>query len=289
VAVSIGGIKMNDKIYLIIPEHCPICGTKTEIRQNNESKVLVCTNDNCKGKLLGKLTHFVSKNAMNIDGLSEATLEKFIELGWLTCFEDIYHLDVERDEMIKLEGFGEKSVSNLLTSIHKSTDTTLDRFIYALSIPLIGRSASKAISKYFNGDFNRFYKACCIDGFDFTVLDDFGETMNDSINDYIKKNVVMIGNLAKEMWFEEQQNVSGSNILDGKTFVITGTLNHFTNRDEAKEKIEAAGGKVSGSVSAKTSYLVNNDVESTSGKNKKAKELNIPIISEEELINMLNY
>lgn len=279
---------MSEIKFLNIPEYCPICGGKTEIKQDNDSKVLVCTNDNCKGKLLGKLTHFVSKNAMNIDGLSEATLEKFIELGWLTCFEDIYHLDVERDEMIKLEGFGEKSVGNLLTSIHKSTDTTLDRFIYALSIPLIGRSASKTISKHFNGNFDRFYKACCIDGFDFTVLDDFGEAMNDSINDYMRKNVVVIGNLAKEMWFEEPQIASSNTSLSGKTFVITGSLNHFTNRDEAKEKIEAAGGKVSGSVSAKTSYLVNNDATSTSGKNKKAKELNIPIISEEELIKMLN-
>lgn len=274
--------------YDFFVPRCPVCGDKTELVTENSSTVLVCTNDNCKGKLLGKLTHFVSKNAMNIDGLSEATLEKFIELGWLTCFEDIYHLDVERDQMMKLDGFGEKSVRNLLTSIHKSTDTTLDRFIYALSIPLIGRSASKTISKHFNGDFNRFYKACCIDGFDFTVLDDFGEAMNDSINDYMEKNVVMVGNLAKEMSFEEMQIASSSNALAGKVFCITGSLNHFANRDEAKEQIEAAGGKVSGSVSAKTSYLVNNDAESTSGKNKKAKELNIPIISEEELIKMLN-
>ena len=279
---------MSEIKFLNIPEHCPICGAKTEIKQENDSKVLVCTSDNCMGKLLGKLTHFVSKNAMNIEGLSEATLEKFIGLGWLTGFEDIYHLDVERDQVMKLEGFGEKSVRNLLTSIYKSTDTTLDRFIYALSIPLIGRSASKTISKYFNGDFDRFYKECCMNSFDFTVLDDFGEAMNDSINDYIERNVVMIGNLAKEMSFEKPQTASSSNTLAGKTFVITGSLNHFTNRDEAKEQIEAAGGKVSGSVSAKTSYLVNNDVASTSGKNKKAKELNIPIISEEELIKMLN-
>ena len=274
--------------YITFPEHCPVCGGETKLVTENSSTVLVCTNDNCKGKLLGKLTHFVSKNAMNIENLSEATLEKFIELGWLTRFEDIYYLDVERDKMMKLEGFGEKSVRKLLTSIHNSTNTTLDRFIYALSIPLIGRSASKTISKYFNGDFDRFYKECCMNEFDFTVLDDFGEAMNDSINDYIEKNVVMIGNLAKEMSFEKPRIASGSDSLVGKTFCITGSLNRFANRDEAKEKIEAAGGKVSGSVSAKTSYLVNNDVASTSGKNKKAKELNIPIISEEELIKMLN-
>jgi DNA ligase (NAD+) len=277
----------KQKYDFFIPR-CPVCGGKTELVTENSSTVLMCTNGNCKGKLLGKLTHFVSKNAMNIDGLSEATLEKFIDLGWLTTFEDIYHLDVERDNMVKLDGFGVKSVMNLLSSINKSTNTTLDRFIYSLSIPLIGRSASKAISKYFNGDFDKFYKECCIDSFDFTVLEDFGEAMNKSINCYIEDNVVMIGNLAKEMWFENQKDTFVSSSLTGKTFCITGSLNHFANRDEAKDKIESAGGKVSGSVSAKTSYLVNNDTASTSGKNKKAKELNIPIISEEELIKMLN-
>ena len=270
------------------PAICPICGGEAKLIKENNSEVLVCTNDNCKGKLLGKLTHFVSKNAVNIDGLSEATLEKFIELGWLTCFEDIYKLKSYASEMMNLEGFGEKSVKKLLKSIEMSRDTTLDRFIYALSVPLIGRSASKTISKYFNGDFDRFCKECCLSEFDFTVLDDFGEAMNDSINDYIEKNVVMIGSLAKEMYFEKTQIISSSNNLAGKVFCITGSLNHFVNRDEAKEKIEVAGGKVSGSVSAKTSYLVNNDTASTSGKNKKAKELNIPIISEEELIKMLN-
>ena len=274
--------------FITFPEHCPVCGSTTRLVTENSSTVLVCTNEFCKGKLLGKLTHFVSKNAMNIDNLSSATLEKFIELGWLTCFEDIYSLKYHFSEMMKLDGFGEKSAKKLLDSIEKSKNITLDRFIYALSIPLIGRSASKTISKHFNGDFDKFCKECCLNQFDFTVLDDFGEAMNDSINDYIERNVVMIGNLAKEMDFEKPQIISDVASLSGLTFVITGSLRHFTNRDEAKEKIESLGGKVSGSVSAKTSYLVNNDVASTSGKNKKAKELNIPIISEEELINMLN-
>ena len=278
----------NQDLMLDIPTKCPVCGGETKIKKDNDSEVLVCTNDDCKGKLLGKLTHFVSKNAMDVDGLSEQTLEKFVELGWLTCFEDIYNLKYHFSEMMKLDGFGEKSVKKLLNSIEMSKNTTLDRFLYALSIPLIGRSASKTVSKHFNSSFERFCKECCLNQFDFTTLDDFGEAMNDSINYYIEKNVVMIGNLARYMNFEKPQTASGSNNLAGKTFVITGSLNHFTNRDEAKEKIEAAGGKVSGSVSAKTSYLVNNDVESTSGKNKKAKELNIPIISEEELIKMLN-
>ena len=278
---------MNDVKFIKIPNYCPICHSETKLVTENSSTVLICTNDNCKGKLLGKLTHFVSKNAINIDGLSEATLEKFIELGWLTCFEDIYKLKSYASEMMNLDGFGEKSVKKLLKSIEMSRDTTLDRFIYALSVPLIGRSASKTISKYFNGDFDRFCKECCLNPFDFTVLDDFGDAMNDSINDYIDKNVVMIGNLAKEMYFEKPNVVSGSN-LSGLTFVITSSLNYFANRDEAKEKIEQSGGKVSSSVSAKTSYLVNNDVTSTSGKNKKAKELGISVITEEELIKMLN-
>lgn len=278
---------MRDINYIAIPSTCPVCGGSIEIKQENDTIILVCKNDNCKGKLLGKLAHFCSKNAMNIEGLSEATLEKFIELDWLTCFEDIYHLSVNVSEMMELEGFGEKSVRKLLSAINASTNTTLDRFIYALSIPLIGRSASKTISKYFNGDFEYFYKECCMSGFDFTVLDDFGETMNESINEYLEENVFMIGQLSKYMDFEKPQ-IASSNNLTGKVFCITGSLNHFVNRDEAKEKIEAAGGKVSGSVSAKTSYLVNNDVDSTSGKNKKAKELGVPIISEEELVKMLN-
>lgn len=269
--------------YIAYPSYCPVCGGLTKLITENNSTVLVCTNDNCKGKLLGKLTHFVSKNAINIDGLSEATLEKFIELGWLTCFEDIYKLKSYASEMMKLEGFGEKSVKKLLKSIEMSRDTTLDRFIYALSVPLIGRSASKTISKYFNGDFDYFCKECCLNPFDFTLLDDFGEAMNDSINDYIGKNVVMIGNLAKEMYFEKPKIVSGSSNLEGKVFVITGSLNHFANRDEAKEKIEQAGGKVSGSVSAKTNCLICNETSSSS-KYKKAKELNIEVLTEEEFI-----
>lgn len=270
------------------PHKCPICGGATEIKQDNESKVLMCANDNCKGKLLGKLTHFVSKNAMDIEGLSESTLEKFIELGWLTCFEDIFTLKNHFTEMVKLDGFGEKSAKKLINAIHASKDTTLDRFIYALCIPLIGRSASKTISKHFNGDFNRFYYECCMHEFDFRVLDDFGDSMNESINDYLEVNDIMIGSLSEQLYFKTANSTNGNSNLSGLTFVITGSLNHFVNRDEAKERIESAGGKVAGSVSAKTSYLVNNDVNSTSGKNKKAKELNIPIISEEELIEMLN-
>jgi DNA ligase (NAD+) len=275
--------------YISLPAICPVCGGTTEIRQDNESKVLVCTNDNCKGKLLGKLTHFVSKNAMNIENLSEATLEFLIDNNWVKSFNDLYDLNYSPwiCEWKHTNGYGEKSVENILNAIEASRNTTLDKFIYSLSIPLIGKSASKTISKFFDGDFDLFYKSLT-NPFDWTALDDFGEAMNNSIVNYSVNNHAMIKELARKMNFEKTKNTTVSTNLSGLTFCITGSLEHFANRDEAKEKIEAAGGKVSGSVSAKTSYLVNNDVASTSGKNKKAKELNIPIISEEELIKMLN-
>lgn len=274
-----------------VPAYCPICGGIAEIKKDNNSEVLMCMNPSCKGKLLGKLTHFVSKNAMNVDGLSEATLEKFIELGWVTSFEDIYNLDKYYTNMIELEGFGEKSVDKLLNAIKLSQNTTLDRFIYALCIPLIGRSASKAISQYFDGSFERFYNEGCLSYFVFENLESFGVEMSDSVRKYLNTNIQMVKELADIMTFKvSQKEIIPKNInLVGKTFVITGSLNTFANRDAAKEQIEALGGKVSGSVSAKTSYLVNNDINSTSGKNKKAKELGVPIITEEELVNMMKY
>lgn len=274
--------------YIPIPSTCPICGGNTEIRQDNESKVLVCTNDNCKGKLLGKLTHFVSKNAANIDGMSEATIEFLINKGWVKSFKDLYDLNYSPwvYEWINTEGFGEKSVKKLLDSIEKSRNTTLDRFVYSLSIPLVGRSASKTIAKFFENDFESFYKAFG-SPFNWTVLDDFGETMNESIVKYAVDNGEMVRNLARYFTFEKPQTTSNSSSLEGKTFCITGSLNHFANRDEAKEKIESLGGKVSGSVSTKTSYLVCNE-ESNSSKCRKAKEIGVRIISEDELIEMIN-
>ena len=283
--------KEND--YIFIPSMCPVCGGNTELVTENNSTVLVCVNDNCKGKLLGKLTHFVSKNAMNIDGLSEASLEKFIELGWLSSFEDIYNLKEHYSDMVKLDGFGEKSVIKLIDAIENSKNTTLDRFIYSLSIPLIGRSASKTIAKYFKGDFDRFCKQCCLNRFDFTVLDDFGDAMNDFINNYIKNNVVMIDNLAKEMYFEKPNVNSGSNNyncdLTNKNIVITGSLSYFKNRNELQEIIENLGGKVLSSINGKTYLLINNDINSNSSKNKIAKELNINIVTEEEFLRLINY
>ncbi len=275
----------KERDHIFIPSTCPICGGDTEIKQDNDSKVLMCTNDNCKGKLLGRLTHFVSKNAMDIEGMSEATIEKFIELGWLSSFKDIYNLKPHYYEMMNIEGFGEKSVNKLLDAIENSRNTTLDRFIYALSIPDVGRSTAKTIASRFE-DFHSFVIRSS--DFDWEELDGIGSQTAEKINEFIRNHIGEIRELAKELEFETIEEVVTSNNLFGLTFVITGSLNHFANRDEAKERIEAAGGKVSGSVSAKTSYLVNNDITSTSGKNKKAKELNIPIIDEEELIRMLN-
>lgn len=273
--------------YIPIPSTCPICGGNAEIKQDNDSMVLVCTNDNCKGKLLGKLTHFVSKNAANIDGMSEATIEFLINKGWVKSFSDLYDLNYSPwvYEWTHTEGFGEKSVKNLLDAIEKSRNITLDRFIYSLSIPLIGRSASKTIAKFFDNDFETFFKAF-VSPFNWTVLDDFGETMNESIVKYAVDNAEMVRNLARYFTFEKPQITSGSNSLEGKVFCITGSLNHFANRDEAKEKIESLGGKVSGSVSAKTSYLVCNE-PSGSSKYKKAQSLGVSTINENELIEMM--
>lgn len=273
---------------IYIPENCPICGGKTKIKQDNNSKVLVCTNENCKGKLLGKLTHYVSKNAMDIKGLSESTLEKFIELGWINDFKDIYLLKHHAAEMVKFDGFGEASVKKLLNSIEKSRITTLDRFIYSLSIPLIGRSASKIIAEYFNYDFNGlldnfgFWK-----GFDWTTLDGFGKAMSDSMDKFITDNVTKyFVDLPEYLIFKKPETTFSSNSLEGKVFCITGSLNHFANRDEVKEKIESLGGKVSGSVNTKTDYLVCNEA-SNSSKYKKAQSLGVKIVDEDELIKML--
>lgn len=273
---------------IYIPENCPICGGKTKIKQDNNSKVLVCTNENCKGKLLGKLTHYVSKNAMDIKGLSESTLEKFIELGWINDFKDIYLLKHHAAEMVKFDGFGEASVKKLLNSIEKSRITTLDRFIYSLSVPLIGRSASKIIAEYFNYDFNGlldnfgFWK-----GFDWTTLDGFGKAMSDSMDKFITDNVTKyFVDLPGYLIFKKPETTSSSNSLEGKVFCITGSLNHFANRDEVKEKIESLGGKVSGSVNTKTDYLVCNEA-SNSSKYKKAQSLGVRIVDEDELIKML--
>ena len=270
-----------------LPDKCPCCGGDVEIHNENGSKTLHCTNLDCKAKLLGKLVHFVSKNAINIDGLSEQTLQKFIDLGWLNTFRDIYYLSDHKEEMCKLDGFGKKSIDKLLESIEKSRNTTLDRFIYGLCIPLIGRTASKVIAKEFNNQAEEFYDIWC-HSYDFTKLDDFGDAMNNSMKAFIRDNYRWIAEFIGEFNFRESDtNGNVKQVLEGKTFVITGSLKAYKNREELVSVIERNGGKVSGSVSAKTSYLINNDVASTSGKNKKAHDLGIPIISEGEFVQMI--
>ncbi len=266
-----------------IPSTCPICGKPTKIVKDNDSEVLMCTNDNCAGKLLGKLCHAVSKNSLNIEGLSEATIQKFIDLGWLKSIRDIYHLSEHLTEMYKLEGFGKKSVDKLLSSIEDSRNTDLVRYIYAQSIPLIGHTASKAISRVCNGDFDIFLmRMSGMEDYNFSSIDGFGTEMVKSLSSWWDKNAWQFADTGhNEFTFKKKEtvNVSGSD-LTGRVFVITGSLTQFRNRDELKERIESLGGKVSGSVSAKTTALINNDIESTSSKNKKAKQLNVPIITE---------
>lgn len=279
-----------DVSYINIPDKCPICGQSTKIIKDNNSELLVCTNDNCKGKLLGKLIHAASKNALNIDGLSESTIEKFINLGWLNSIKDIYYLSVHENEMKTLEGFGKKSVEKLLSSIEKSRNTTLDRFIYSLSIPMIGKTVSKLIAEKVNYSIREFITTMGTKrAVYFSSLDGISDKKISSIDSYWSKHSDMIYELSKEFTFESPNIVLDEipNTLQGKTFVVTGSVNHYKNRDELKADIVSRGGTVVGSVSSKISYLINNDINSTSSKNQKAKSLNIPIISEEEFLSMI--
>lgn len=278
-----------------IPERCPICGGKTEIRKNNESEVLFCTNPECNGKLLGKLVQFCSKNAMNIDGLAEETLQKFIENGWIRTFTDIYSLiDLHGNEIKNMPSFGEKSMNKLKFSIEKSKNTTLERFIYALCIPNIGRAKSKTIAEYFKNDFQAFYFDGLFPGieksnkqFDWTQLKDFGDVLDEEIklySKYVDKHQLWwLGSILN---FETSDGMIG-NELEGLTFVVTGSFEKFKNRDELRDLIVRHKGMVKGSVSSNTSYLINNDVNSVSGKNQKAKELGVRIINEKEFLEMI--
>ena len=278
------------KTYIHIPDKCPICGQPTKIVKDNNSEVLVCTNDNCNGKLLGKLSHAVSRDALNIDGLSEATIEKFINLGWLNSIKDIYHLSDHENEMKALEGFGKRSVEKLLTSIEKSRKTSLERFLYSLSIPLLGKSASMMIADSIDYDLDMFINEMTIKGAEyFRYLPGVGDSLINSLNIYWKNHYSDILQLANEFTFETQKSIMSetTNELENKTFVITGSVNHYQNRDALKADIEAHGGKVVGSVSSKVNYLINNDINSTSSKNQKAKSLNVPIISEDQFLEMI--
>lgn len=280
----------SNKQFLDIPSVCPICGASTRIIKDNDSEVLYCTNEDCKGRLLGKLTHAVSKSALNISGLSESTLDRLIKFGWVTSIKDIYHLSDYKNHMIVLDGFGKRSIEKLLNSIEESRNTNLERFLYALSIPLLGKSASKMIAEAVDCDFDTFIDEMTIKGAEyFRYLPGIGDTLINSLNTYWKEHYSEIIQLANEFIFDKPNIVLDETpkTLQGKTFVVTGSVNHYKNRDELKADIVTHGGTVVGSVSSKTSYLINNDINSTSSKNQKAKSLNIPIISEEDFLKMI--
>lgn len=275
---------------LEIPSVCPICGAPTRIIKENSSEVLYCTNDDCPGRLLGRWQTFVSKKGMDIAGLSEQTLDRFLKLGFLDhVFVNMYHLDGYRKDLYKLDGFGKKSIDNLLDAIEASRDVDLEHFIVAFSIPNIGTGQAKLLAKRFK-TFDAFRDACDND-FRFDEIPGIGPILNTNIHHWWANNNWQMLDVAQEVKFKEEQTMNkpeGNYPLAGKTFVVTGSVYHFKNRNELQAKIESLGGKVVGSVSKNTNYLINNDTESSSSKNKKAKELGVPIISEENFLKIIN-
>jgi len=273
---------------MVYPDHCPACGGVTEIRMANEVKALYCTNPLCSAKKIKLFSHFVSRDAMNVDGLSEATLDKMIEKGFLTELPDLFHLADYAEEIKTMEGFGQKSCDNLLASIEKSKKVMMPNFIYSLGILNIGLANAKLICKELNYDMNRIRHASMED---LTAIGGIGEVIAKTMMDYFanEHNSRILEQLLKEveLLVPETTVSEGGPSLEGKVFVITGSVNHFKNRNELKAKVEELGGKVTGSVTGKTDYLINNDNTSSSSKNKKAKELNIPIITEEEFLQMI--
>ena len=269
---------------LVIPTKCPCCGAETVVKDTDNSQVLMCPNPDCSAKKIAQFTHFVSRKCMNIDGLSEATLEFLINKSWVKNFKDIYYLEQYKNEWQKCDGFGKRSVDKILNAIEKSRNIDLAHFICALSIPNIGHSAAKTISASFNGGYTMFMESVAAE-FNFTKLNDFGTIMNNSIYDYMRENFSMVEELAAEMNFvcPEKQVVIQST-FSGKSVCVTGKLNHFT-RDSINEKIASLNAKAVGSVSKKTDYLITNE-SSGSSKYKKAVELNIPIITEDEFLKM---
>ena len=280
----------------IPPDKCPVCGAPTEIVTSDDgnTQILVCTNEACPGKLLGKLKLFVSKEGINVEGLSEATLQIFIDKGWLRNIADIYNLRNHKTTMMSMKGFGKKSVEKLLESIEKSRNVTMANFIRALGIPMIGKVQAKALSDFCNGDILKF-KEHIMNRTNFSKIEGFGERRNKNIYEWFSNgnNVMIYNRLRKElniMSSEVEKNGTGEEngiSLNGQTFCITGKLNHFANRDALVEVIQNHGGKYVSSVTTKTNYLINNDVTSQSSKNKKAHEVGCKIISEEDFLEMV--
>ena len=269
-----------------IPQVCPVCGGATKIQMENETKTLYCTNPECQAKHLKSFALFVSRDAMNIEGLSEATLEKFIGEGFIRDFTDIYHLDRYAETIKTLEGFGEKSYAKLVSSVENSRSTTMPKVIYSLGIANIGLSNAKMICRAFDNDPKRMMQATVEELVD---IQGVGEVIARTFVDYFSDETHrdLFKRLLEEVKLQKEEGEESAQIFENMNFVITGSVEHFANRREVKEIIESRGGKVTGSVTGKTNYLINNDVQSASSKNKKAKELNVPIISEAQFLEML--
>ena len=269
---------------LVIPDKCPVCGHEARIRQENDVETLYCMNPDCVAKKIKSFSLFTSRDAMNIDGLSEATLEKFIAMGFIHNFGDIFEIGKYKDQIVEMEGFGQKSFDNLMASLEKARETTLAKVIYSLGIAGIGLANAKVICKYFNDDIEKIRHANVEE---ISSIEGIGPVIAGSLADYFKneENNGKLDHLLEHLHLIHEE-VSGEQMFAGKTFVITGSVEHFANRPQVKEFIEARGGKVTGSVTKKTDYLINNDKTSTSSKNKKAQELGIPILSEEDFLEL---
>ncbi len=269
-----------------IPEKCPVCQGETEIRQVNDVRSLYCMNPECQAKKIKSFTLLVSRDALNIDGLSEATLEKFIAAGFIHEYADIFHLDCHEEAIITMEGFGKKSYDNLMAAIKAASHTTLPRMIYGLGITGIGLANAKMLCRTFRLDFDAMRRA---EKEELMETDGIGEVLADAWIGYFasERNNRQVDGLLAELTIEQEPESEEDAVFAGKVFVITGSVEHFANRKALQAEIEKRGGKATGSVTAKTSYLINNDVTSNSSKNKKAKELGIPIISELDFLNML--
>ena len=269
------------------PHECHICGAETIIKQDKTAKTVYCPNGNCPAQRQQAFVHYASRDAMNIEGLSEATVEKFLAKGFLVDFASLYHLSDYEEEIKAMEGFGQKSYDKLISAIERTREVNLHQFIYALGILQVGPMNAKLICKHFENDLERIEKATTEE---LVTIEGVGPVIAREMYDYfhLPINVEMLERLTNEVTFKQVEKVEASALtLEGKTFVITGDVNHFDNRKSLSNKIEELGGKVTGSVSKKTDYLINNDNTSASSKNKKAKELEIPIITEEDFLQMI--
>lgn len=272
---------------LPIPDTCPACGQSTEIRRVNEVESLYCTNPDCPAKKIKAFALFASRDAMNIDGLSEATLEKFIARGFIHDFGDIFEISRHREEIVTMEGFGEKSFENLMASLEKARETTLAKVIYSLGIANIGLANAKVICRHFDDDLEKIRRA---DEEEVSSIDTIGPVIARSLTEYFAdpENNRKLDHLMSHLAIKKEEK-KGEQIFQNMNFVITGSLEHFDNRNQAKELVESLGGKVTGSVTKKTNYLINNDTTSNSSKNKKARELGIPVISEEKFLKLAGH